>query len=359
MYHKQKVTIIAECGVNHNGDINRAKAMIDAACEGGADYVKFQTFKVDALVKKDAPLAIYQKTNLKAEKSQYEMLKNYELSENDFECLYEYTINKNVAKFLSTPFDLPSLLFLKSLGLNTIKISSGDLTNGPLLLEAAKLGLSVILSSGMSTLEEIKIALSILKWGYERGSLEPSNLREIMDYAAEKDFRSISEKVSLLHCVSEYPAPSQLINLRAMTTLENEFSIPIGYSDHSLGTHIPVAAVALGAKIIEKHFTLDRDLPGPDHKASLTSNELKEMVYEIREVENALGDGIKIPRGNEKDTAKIVRKGIYAKALIKQGDLLTEDKIECLRPETQTSAVHFWDIKGSSASKDYQPGDPL
>ncbi len=359
MYPKQKVIIIAECGVNHNGDIELAKEMIDVACEVGADYVKFQTFKVDALVKKDAPMAVYQKNNLKAEKSQYEMLKSYELKESDFKDLYEYALQKDGAKFLSTPFDLDSLHFLKSLGLNMIKISSGDLTNGPLLLETAKADLSVILSSGMSTLDEVRIALSILKWGYEKGREDPLSLRDLLDYSSDQNFGSIAEKVSLLHCLSEYPAPSQLINLRAMTTLENEFSIPVGYSDHSLGTHIPVAATAMGAKIIEKHFTLDRNLPGPDHKASLTPTELKRMVWEVREIESALGDGLKVPQGNERDTARVVRKSMYAKGLIKQGDILTEDKIDCLRPENKTSPIHFWDIKGSSASKDYQPGDPL
>jgi N-acetylneuraminate synthase len=359
MPEKQKVTIIAECGVNHNGDLKLAKEMIDVACDAGADYVKFQTFKVDALVKRDAPMAAYQQNNLKVEKSQYEMLKNYELKENDFKHLYEYTLQKNEAKFLSTPFDVDALHFLRSLGLNIIKISSGDLTNGPLLLETAKAGLSIILSSGMSTLDEVRIALSILKWGYERGQEDPLSLRDILDYSSAKNFESIAEKVSLLHCLSEYPAPSQLMNLRAMTTLENEFSIPIGFSDHSLGTYIPVAATALGAKVIEKHFTLDQNLPGPDHKASLTPSELKRMVLEIRETESALGNGIKVPRGNEKDTAKIVRKSMYAKGLIKKGQIFTEDNMECLRPENQTSPFHFWDIKGNCASKDYQPGDPL
>ena len=356
---KQKVTIIAECGVNHNGDINLAKKMIDIACEAGADYVKFQTFKVDALVKKNTPMAAYQQKNLNLEKSQYDMLKSYELKESDFKLLYDYAQQTQKIQFLSTPFDLESLHLLKSLGLKKVKISSGDLTNGPLLLEAAKADLSVILSTGMSSIDDIRTALSILKWGYEKKAEDPPSLKDIHDYSSNGNFKTLSEKVSLLHCLSDYPAPPQFINLRAMKNLETEFSIPIGYSDHSLGTHISVAAVALGAVIIEKHFTLDKKLPGPDHKASLAPDELKKMVFEIRDIEEALGDGIKIPRGNEIETAKIVRKSLYAKEAIKKGEIITENKIECLRPESDTSPLKFWDIKGRIALKDYKVGDSL
>jgi N-acetylneuraminate synthase len=354
---KNKVTIIAECGVNHNGDLGLAKEMIHVAYEANADYVKFQTYKTENLIKKDCPMAQYQIDNLEEQKSQFDMLKKYELSEDNFCELYEYSQNLGI-KFLSTPFDIDSLEFLYGLGLKTIKISSGDLTNAPLLLKASKKDLSLILSTGMATLEEIDAALSVVYWGYY-SKKEPTSYQEILDFSNEGFSKDLYEKVHLLHCLSDYPAPVEKLNLQAIKVLKDRYAIPIGYSDHTLGTHIPSAAVALGACVIEKHFTLDRALPGPDHKASLVPEELISMVQQIRDIELAIGDGIKSPTENEKETSKLVRKGLYAKNFIASGQNINDDDIICLRPETRSSPVLFWDFVNQKASKDFNPGDPL
>lgn len=358
MLVRNKVTIIAECGVNHNGSLALAKEMIDVAFESEADYVKFQTFKVDSLVKKESPMASYQIKNLKESKSQYEMLKEYELQEKDFIELYEYSKKRGI-KFLSTPFDFESLHFLISLGLDIIKISSGDLTNAPLLFTAAKNQMKLILSTGMANLEEVKTALSVLQWGYKRAGERPISLNQISEYSKSLPYTELYEKVVLLHCLSDYPAASEFINLSAMATLEKCFSLKVGYSDHSLGTHISVAAVAMGASVIEKHFTLDRNLPGPDHQASLTPDDLKNMVREIRDVELAIGDGIKEPRGSEKETSMIVRKSLYAKDFIQKGKKIRDEDVVCMRPSSSNSPTEYWDIIGSIAKKDYMPGDSL
>lgn len=352
-----KVTVIAECGVNHNGDLKLAKEMIHAAYEANADYVKFQTYKTENLIKKDCPMAQYQIDNLEEQKSQFDMLKQYELSEDNFCELYEYSQKVGI-KFLSTPFDMGSLEFLYRLGLKTIKISSGDLTNAPLLLEASKKDLSLILSTGMATLAEIDVALSVVYWGYY-SKREPTSYQEILDFSPQRFSNYLSEKIHLLHCLSDYPAPMENLNLQAIKVLKDRYAIPIGYSDHTLGTHVPAAAVALGACVIEKHFTLDRALPGPDHKASLIPEELIRMVQQIRDIELAIGEGIKRPTENEKETAKLVRKGLYAKKFIASGQNITANDIICLRPETRSSPVLFWNFVNQKASKDFNPGDPL
>ena len=353
-----KVKIIAECGVNHNGDITLAKEMIDVACESGADFVKFQTYKTDNLVKKECPMAQYQITNLQENKSQYEMLKQYELSEDKFRALYEYCQKKEI-QFLSTPFDRESLVFLIRLGLKTIKISSGDLTNAPLLLDAARKDVKVILSTGMAFFEEIDDALAVLYWGYHNPKNEPKSFRDILKFRPKDFSKDLFEKVFLLHCLSDYPAHVEHVNLKAMKALEDRYFLQTGYSDHTLGTHISCAAVALGACIIEKQFTLDRALPGPDHKASLTPVELKSMVKSIRDIEQAMGDGIKKPRGNEKETALLVRKGLYTKKCIAKDQVITDDDITCLRPASNHSPIFYWDYINRKAEKDYNIGDPI
>lgn len=355
---ENNVIIIAECGVNHNGDVLLAKEMIDVAYEAGADFVKFQTYKVDALITKECPMATYQIENLNETKSQYQMLKAYELKEEEFHELFEYAQKRNI-KFLSTPFDLESLNFLISLGLDTVKISSGDLTNALLLFESARNQLKLILSTGMSSLEEVRQSLALVHWAYFNKSDKQLHEEALKKYACKISYEDLFEKVSLLHCLSDYPAPVEHINLKAMKTMEAEFALNIGYSDHSLGTHIAVAAVAMGAKIIEKHFTLDRNLPGPDHKASLLPTELKQLVKEIRDTEKAMGDGLKVPRGNEFEVAQIVRKSLYAKKKISTGEIITKEDIICLRPMHRNSPMQYWDFLNEKSKQDYNPGDPL
>lgn len=354
-----KVAIIAECGINHNGSLAKAKKMIDIAVDSGADFVKFQIFNAEALVKKEAPLAAYQKKNTTHSNSQFDLLKKYELSIENFEEIFDYCSEQKIS-FLATPFDFGSLSFLNSLGVEHVKVSSGDLTNGPLLLEMARLKKKVILSTGMSNLNEVFDALSILRYGYENNESQyPQSFEDIASLSREKDFSILNDKVSVLHCTSNYPAEPKSLNLRAIQTLKTQTGLTIGYSDHSAGIHIPVAAVSLGAQIIEKHFTLNRDLPGPDHKASIEPSELKKMVSDIRETEIALGNGEKKIDASEKETAKIVRKGLYARRKISKGEVINGDSIDILRPESKSSPMYLWDRLGSVADKDYETGAPL
>lgn len=297
--------IIAEAGVNHNGDIKLAKKLIEVAKKAGADAVKFQTFKAESIVVKDAQKAEYQKETT-GEGSQYEMIKSLELSKEEFGELAEYARKKDIM-FLSSPFDKESVDLLHELDVPAFKIGSGEITNFPLLRYVAKKGKPIILSTGMATLGEVEEALNVIR---SEGV----------------------EDVILLHCVSNYPAKIEEINLRAMRTLKCAFKLPVGFSDHTLGITVPIAAVALGACVIEKHFTLDRNLPGPDHRASLKPNELKEMVKAIREVERALGDGIKRPTADEEEVKKVVRRSIVAKVDIPEGVIIMEDMLDIKRP---------------------------
>jgi len=329
-----RVIIIAEAGVNHNGDINIAKKLIHAAADAGADYVKFQTFKSELLVTKTAEKASYQKENLKDKgQSQLEMLKKLELSEAVHLELIEECKKANIG-FLSTAFDLPSLDFLNSLGLDMFKIPSGEITNLPYLRKIGSLGKKIILSTGLSTLEDIDLALNaIVKSG-----------------TSKKD-------VTILHCNTSYPTPMKDVNLSAMKTIAQKFDTLVGYSDHTLGIEIPVAAVALGAIVIEKHFTLDQTMEGPDHKASLEPNELKEMVRQIRNIEVALGDGKKQPTSSEITNLTAARKSIVATTAIKKGDILTEQNIGVKRPGTGISPMKWDQVIGTTAMKDFQPDD--
>ncbi|WP_248405496.1 N-acetylneuraminate synthase [Butyrivibrio fibrisolvens] len=321
-----KTLIIAEAGVNHNGDINIAKKLIDTACEAGCDVVKFQTFKVDSLVSRAASLADYQKKNTGKDESQKEMLSRLSLSYEDFETLKKYCDNKAI-EFLSTPFDIESIHFLDDL-VNFWKIPSGEITDYPYLVEIAKTHKKVILSTGMSSLDEVEAAVSLLR----------------LNGACD---------ISLLHCTTEYPAPFDSVNLKAMNTLKTRFNVPVGYSDHTKGISIPIAAVAMGASIIEKHFTLDRNMEGPDHKASLEPNELKEMVDAIRNVEDSLGDGIKVIQNAESQNKSVVRKSIVAKTDIKKGDTFTENNITTKRPGTGLNPMKWPDVIGKKATKNY------
>ena len=330
----KKTLIIAEAGVNHNGDIAKAKALIDKGAEAGVDYVKFQTFKATNLVTKQAKRAAYQDKNTQNNDSQYEMLKKLELSQAVHQELIDYCAKKGV-QFLSTGFDIESLEFLARLGITIAKVPSGEITNLPYLRKVAALFPEVILSTGMATIIEIKDAVKVLT-----------------DNGVNKD------KITVLHCNTEYPTPMEDVNLRAMLHIQQEVGVAIGYSDHTLGIEVPIAAVALGATVIEKHFTLDKTLPGPDHKASLEPEELKAMVMAIRNIEKAVGgSGLKEVSTSEAKNKPIARKSIVASKSIKKGDFFTEENITVKRPGMGISPMQWDDVIGKTAKKDFEEDD--
>lgn len=325
-----KVFIIAEAGVNHNGSIELAKKLIDVAVEAGVDAVKFQTFKAENLVSKNAQKADYQKQTTDKEESQFEMIKKLELDVSTHKELIAYCKTKNIM-FLSTPFDHDSIELLNDLGLEIFKIPSGEITNLPYLRHIGKLGKKVILSTGMANIGEIENALDIL---IEAGTKK--------------------ENITVLHANTEYPTPMEDVNLKAMLTIGKTFDVAFGYSDHTLGIEVPTAAVALGASCIEKHFTLDKTMQGPDHKASLEPDELKAMVKAIRNIELALGSSVKKPSPSEAKNKLIARKSIVAKTNIKKGDILSENNLAIKRPGNGISPMRWDEIVGIVASKDYK-----
>jgi len=330
---KPKTFIIAEAGVNHNGSIDLAKQMIDVATEAGADAVKFQTFKTENLVSKNAPKADYQKVLTGSSESQFEMIKKLELDENVHKILFAYCREKSI-QFLSSPFDLDSIDLLNKLGMEIFKIPSGEITNLPYLRKIGRLEKNVILSTGMADLGEIKDALDVLT----NAGTELIN-------------------ITILHCNTEYPTPMEDVNLRAMITIAQEFGVCVGYSDHTLGIETSIAAVALEAQVIEKHFTLDKNMEGPDHKASLEPDKLKNMVGAIRNIENALGNGIKKASPSELKNKPIVRKSIVAACDIKSGEIFTEKNIIVKRPGTGISPMRWAEIIGKTSTKDYHEDD--
>lgn len=332
-----KVIIIAEAGVNHNGDIDCAKKLIDVAVLAGVDYVKFQTFKAETIVSPNAKKAEYQKKNIgNNDDSQLQMLKKLELSHEDHLILIEHCNQKGI-KFFSTAFDVEGVNYLDSLGLDLFKIPSGELTNFPYLRDIAKKNKPIILSTGMATLSEIEDAVNVL-----------------IRYGANKDLMTI------LHCNTEYPTPMEDVNLKAMLTIGENFGVKIGYSDHTLGIEVPIAAVALGASIIEKHFTLDRNLPGPDHKASLEPEELNAMVKAIRNIEKAIsGHGRKEPSKSEIKNTIIARKSIHLKRNITIGSIITEEDIISLRPGDGISAMQWNDVIGKKMQNSKNKFDKL
>ena len=325
---RKKTLIIAEAGVNYNGDINLAKRMVDVAAEAGADIVKFQTGKPENSISVNAKKADYQEATTGTDESQLEMCKKLMLPDKDYPELVDYC-NKKGIEFLSTPFDRESVDFLANLGVRKWKIPSGEITHLPLLVHIAKRGEPVILSTGMSTIEEIRDALSVLA---ENGAND----------------------ITVLQCNTEYPTPFEDANITAMNTLKKEFGCNIGYSDHTFGITAPIAAVALGATVIEKHFTLDRHMPGPDQSASLEPDELKTMVKMIRETELALGDGEKKPSDSELKNKDIARKSIVAKKSIKAGEIFSEENITCKRPGNGISPMKWNDIIGQTAKYDFE-----
>ena len=344
--------VIAEAGVNHNGRTDLALALVDAAADAGADIVKFQTFRAEELTTRDAGQAAYQIRNLGREETQYEMLKGLELDAEAHRRIFARCTERGVA-FLSTPFDLTSLrLLVDGMKLPRLKVGSGDLTNAPLLLEIARAGRQVILSTGMATLGEIDEALGVLAFGY-CGGTNPS--RPAFRSAIERpDCRAaLDGKVVLLHCTSEYPAPDDEINLCAMDTLAQRYQLPVGLSDHSVGTAVSVAAVARGAVMIEKHLTLDRSMAGPDHAASIEPGEFKTMMSAIRQVERALGPGGKAPTPSERKTTPVARKSIVAREPIFRGEPLNAANLAVKRPGNGLSPAVLWDLLGRRASRDY------
>lgn len=320
--------IIAEAGVNHNGSLELAKRMVDKAKEAGVDCIKFQTFISKNIVTKKADKAEYQKKQTNSGESQLDMLRKLELSFDDFKELKNYCDFIGI-EFLSTAFDFESIDFLNSLGMKTWKIPSGEITNLPYLVKIAKTHKPVILSTGMSTLDETGTAIDILK-------------------------TNGCKDITLLHCTTEYPAPYKDVNLKAMDTLRQKFDVSVGYSDHTRGIEVPIAAVAMGAAVVEKHFTLDRNLEGPDHKASLEPDELKNMVGAIRNIELALGNGEKIPFPSELKNITIARKSIVAKCDIKKGEILNEENIVTKRPGNGISPMRWFDVLGMPAVKDFE-----
>lgn len=329
-----KTLIIAEAGVNHNGSIELAKQLIDAAAEAGVDYIKFQTFKTENLVSRQAVKAEYQKRNTgETDDSQFSMLKKLELSPEQHWELMEYCRQKKV-RFFSTAFDLESIGLLSELGLEMWKIPSGEITNYPYLKKIARQGKPVILSTGMSDLQDIANAMEVLeKYGV------------------------IREQITVLHCNTEYPTPFADVNLRAMETIREQLGVKVGYSDHTVGIEVPIAAVALGATVIEKHFTLSRTLEGPDHKASLEPGELKAMVSAIRNIEVALGDKDKKVTASEAKNKAVARKSIVAARNIKAGELFTEENISVKRPGNGISPMEWENVLGRCASRDFQADD--
>lgn len=352
------VLIIAEAGVNHNGSKSLAFELIAAAKEAGADAVKFQTFNADKLVHHSAPKAQYQIANTGEKESQHAMLKRLELTAQDHHDLAAFCDKKDI-QFLSTPFDLESLHFLVyELNMQMIKIASGEITNVPLLLAAAQTQLPILLSTGMTTLGDIEHALSVLAFGYLKPAADKIMPNEfLLAYRSAEGRKALRHCVSLLHCVSNYPANYDEVNLSAIETLRNAFRLPVGYSDHTLGISIPIAATAVGALIIEKHFTLDKSLPGPDHAASLTPDELKDMVKSIRETELALGDGHKVPSLSELNNRGLVRKSLVTIKKIAQGETFTAENLGLKRPGLGICATHYWEWIGKVANRDYEENE--
>jgi len=355
------VFIIAEAGVNHNGSLDRALALVDAAAQAGADAVKFQTFRADAIVSRAAAKAAYQQQTTGGAESQHAMLARLELDAAAHRALIARCGQRGI-RFLSTPFDLASLALLRdTLGLDTLKIPSGEITNAPLLLAAARGGGPVILSTGASTLDEIATALGVLAFGYTApASATPGRAAFAAAYTSPTGRAMLAARVTLLHCTSEYPAPFAEVNLRALDTMRRQFGLPVGLSDHTEGIAAATAATALGAEIIEKHFTLDKTLPGPDHCMSLDPGELAALVTAVRQIEAALGDGAKVPTASEQANRPIIRKALVAARPIAAGEILEEGAITAKRISAPgLSPLMLWDLLGRPAPHAYAPDQPF
>lgn len=354
----ERTFFIAEAGVNHNGSLDRAVELIDIAADAGADAVKFQTFKAEKLATVSAKRAGYQVANLKEDGSQRDMLARLELSLQDHERLVEHCSRRGI-RFMSTAFDSESLAFLRTLGMPAVKVPSGDITCGPLLLQASRMGLPIIVSTGMSSLSDIEAALGVLAFGLTRSG-DPVGRSEFDAALGSAEGRAaLRANVTLLHCVTQYPAPPESVNLRAMDTMREAFGLPVGYSDHTLGIEVSLAAVARGAVVIEKHFTVDRGLPGPDHAASLEPEELKQLVRGIRTIEAALGRATKYPVSDEIGNRAIARRSLVASRPIGAGETITADALAFKRPGGGLSPMAYWDVVGRTAPRRLEADDPI
>jgi N-acetylneuraminate synthase len=353
-----RTLFIAEAGVNHDGSLERALQLVDAAAAAGADVVKFQTFKATHLVTAGARKAAYQVANTGADDGQFEMLRRLELSPADHHTLLARCRERGI-RFMSTAFDDDSLAFLATLEMPAVKIPSGDITHAPLMLKAARLGQPLIVSTGMSTLSDIEAALGVIAFaltepGAPRGRADLEQAR-----CSARGQAALRERVTLLHCVTEYPAPPSSVHLRAMQTMAHAFDLPVGYSDHTLGIEVSIAAVALGACVIEKHFTLDRRLPGPDHAASLEPAELAQLVAAVRHVEHALGTPLKAPAPAEIGNRAIARRSVVAARPIRAGEHFTLDMLAFKRPASGLSPLDTWDLLCQRAARDFAADEAI
>jgi len=357
---QRRTIIIAEAGVNHNGDCARALALVEAAKRAGADIVKFQSFRADKLATAEAVKASYQQATTGAEQSQLEMLRALELSGDD-ELRIAAACKAADITYMSTPFDADSATHLvKRIGVSTLKVGSGDLTNAPLLLHLARFRLPIILSTGMATLAEVEQALGVIAFGSRRDTNAQPAPADFAKILLDRDtWAELRSKVTLLHCTTEYPAEPASINLRAMATLSNAFGLPVGFSDHSRGIHVATAAVALGATMIEKHLTLDRNLPGPDHRASIEPDELTAMIASIRDVELALGDGRKVPAPEEIANRVVARRSLVATGAIRSGEPFSEQNLGDKRPGNGIPPLAYWAYLGKKADRDYAANEAL
>jgi N-acetylneuraminate synthase len=353
----QSIYIIAEAGVNHNGDLELARRLVDCAADAGADAVKFQTFDAKKLATRTAPKASYQKNTTDASESQLEMLRKLELPREWHYELRERARAKGI-EFLSTAFDTDSLSFLEELDMPFYKVPSGELTNGPLLWQFARQRRPLVVSTGMATMSEVEQALAVIAHAFNADQ-EPDNEAEFWRGWTQPAWRdSLRGRVTLLHCTSQYPTPMNEVNLRAMDTLA-AFGLPVGYSDHTEGILIPMAAVARGATLIEKHFTLNRTMPGPDHRASLEPEELNQMVSQIRQLQQAMGDGTKCPQPSEWNTRQAARQQVVASRNINAGAVLTRQDLTTARSGGGMPAMVLWSLVGSVARHNFAAGDPI
>jgi N-acetylneuraminate synthase len=354
------VFVIAEAGVNHNGSLSTALDMVDVAAAAGADAVKFQTFRAKAMITESAPKAEYQVASTGDAQSQRDMIESLELSADAHLALAQHCASRDI-RFLSTPFDVESLhLLARSIGMTTIKIPSGEVTNLPFILNVGREAKDVILSSGMCTLREIEMALKTLAFAFDRSTLDRLPSAAQLDTPLDDRERSLLlGRVTVLQCTTEYPAPIEEANLRAMATIRDAFGLAVGYSDHTLGSTASIAAVALGATVIEKHFTLDKTQVGPDHRASLEPDELKAFVTALRDTERALGDPHKVPTESEAKNIPIARKSIVASRNISNGETLSADNLTFKRPGTGRAPIEFFDMIGTSAPRDINEDEQL
>lgn len=351
------VTVICEAGVNHNGDIAMALDLVDAAADAGADMVKFQTFNAAALASKSAKKAEYQKETTGNDQSQYEMLKALELSEDDHHRLIARCRERNIA-FLSTPFDFASLDLLITLDVPVLKIGSGDMSNAPLVHAIARTGKPMILSTGMANLDQVEEALGVVAHGY-LGTDNPGAEAFRMAYASEAGQQVLRDNVTVLHCTTAYPTPLQDINLKAMDIMRERLQLPIGFSDHSDGIMVSIGAAARGAVVIEKHMTLDRSLPGPDHRASLEPDAFGDMVQGIRIVSEALGTGEKEASTSERANMGVARKSLFAARDIAEGEAFSPDNLTTKRPGGGIAPIRYWDMLGTCADRDYKSDEQI